>query len=51
MTCANCELEIVGLAEFHAGLAFCCAGCLVGGPCSCSYDVLDDVRSVVESAR
>jgi hypothetical protein len=37
-TCATCEIEIVGKATFHVGLPFCCAGCVAGGPCTCSYD-------------
>ena len=41
LTCSSCEGEIVGPAEFHVGLAFCCAGCVVGGPCTCSYDLTD----------
>jgi hypothetical protein len=36
--CANCEAAITGSATFFVGLAFCCAGCVAGGPCSCSYD-------------
>jgi hypothetical protein len=36
--CANCEIEIVGPPTFHVGLPFCCAGCVAGGPCTCSYD-------------
>jgi len=31
-------MEIQGKPEFHLGLAFCCAGCAVSGPCTCSYD-------------
>ena len=50
LTCATCELQIVGSAEFHVGLPFCCAGCVVGGPCLCSYDVLEDARSVADAA-
>jgi hypothetical protein len=38
-TCVTCEIEIAGPATFHAGLPFCCAGCVAGGPCTCSYDV------------
>jgi len=38
LTCSSCEGEIAGRPEFHVGLAFCCAGCVVGGPCTCSYD-------------
>jgi hypothetical protein len=37
-TCASCEAEIRGRATFHVGVAFCCAGCVAGGPCTCSYD-------------
>ena len=50
LTCTTCELEIAGPAEFHVGLPFCCAGCVVGGPCLCSYDVLEDARSVADAA-
>ena len=39
LTCVSCEGEIAGRAEYYAGLPFCCAGCVVGGPCMCSYDV------------
>jgi hypothetical protein len=38
-TCVTCEAEIEGTAVFHVGLPFCCAGCVAGGPCKCSYDV------------
>ena len=38
LTCVSCESVIVGRAEFYAGLPFCCGGCVVGGPCTCSYD-------------
>jgi hypothetical protein len=37
-TCATCEIEIAGRPTFHVGLPFCCAGCVAGGPCTCSYD-------------
>jgi hypothetical protein len=39
VTCATCEIEITGPAVDNAGRRYCCAGCLVGGPCTCSYDV------------
>ena len=42
-TCVSCEGQIVGNVEFHVGLPFCCAGCVAGGPCTCSYDV-DQLR-------
>jgi hypothetical protein len=37
-TCANCDMELVGRPTIHVGVAFCCAGCVAGGPCTCSYD-------------
>lgn len=37
-TCGTCEFEIAGSATFHVGSPFCCAGCVAGGPCTCSYD-------------
>ncbi len=37
-TCVTCEGEIAGPPTFHVGLPFCCAGCVAGGPCTCSYD-------------
>jgi hypothetical protein len=37
-TCVTCEFEIAGHPIFHVGLPFCCAGCVAGGPCTCSYD-------------
>jgi hypothetical protein len=42
-SCTSCLLEIRHRPVFHVGLAFCCAGCVAGGPCICSYDdVLDE---------
>jgi hypothetical protein len=38
-SCTNCEAAIRGSAIFFVGLPFCCAGCVAGGPCTCSYDV------------
>ena len=37
-TCVSCEGRILGSVEIHVGLPFCCAGCVAGGPCICSYD-------------
>jgi hypothetical protein len=37
--CTSCDAVIAGPVTFHVGLPFCCAGCVAGGPCSCSYDV------------
>ena len=36
--CVTCEAEIRGRPTFYVGLAFCCAGCVANGPCTCSYD-------------
>jgi hypothetical protein len=36
--CITCEIGIVGQPVVHLGLTFCCAGCVAGGPCICSYD-------------
>jgi hypothetical protein len=36
--CISCEAPIQGSPTFFVGLAFCCAGCVAGGPCTCSYD-------------
>ncbi len=46
LTCVTCEIDIAGRPEYDAGVPFCCAGCVVGGPCSCSYDVLDEIEDV-----
>ena len=44
-TCVTCEIEIAGPATFHVGLPFCCAGCVAGGPCTCTYDITpEDTR-------
>ena len=48
LICTSCEGEIAGRPEFHVGLAFCCAGCVVGGPCMCSYD-LDTVEPFTDA--
>jgi hypothetical protein len=37
-TCVTCEAAIAGGLVIHVGLPFCCAGCVAGGPCICSYD-------------
>jgi hypothetical protein len=52
LICVSCESDIVARPEFHVGLPFCCAGCVVGGPCTCSYDLEPvgalDVAAVVD---
>jgi transcription elongation factor GreA len=53
-SCATCELEI-GWPPIERGHArFCCDGCAVGGPCTCTYDEVTDpevVMSVQISSR
>ena len=49
--CATCEIEIIGRPIIHVGLAFCCAGCVAGGPCTCSYDTIAEPSEVVASNR
>jgi hypothetical protein len=46
-TCVTCEATIPGSPVIHLGLPFCCAGCVAGGPCICSYDdeATDDERA------
>ena len=52
-TCTSCRLEIRHHPTFHVGLAFCCAGCVVGGPCVCSYDddIAGDDQALAAPAR
>ena len=40
-TCTTCRVGIRHRPTIHVGLAFCCAGCVAGGPCICSYDEPD----------
>ncbi len=37
-TCYNCFAEFVWEPTIHDGEAFCCSGCVEGGPCICTYD-------------
>ena len=49
--CVTCEIQIEGKPEFHLGLAFCCAGCAVSGPCTCSYDDRPSAAAVKAAAE
>lgn len=63
--CTTCLVPIRHRPTFHVGLAFCCAGCVADGPCTCTYDLeeddhvdaistpamADDERSLVGAAR
>lgn len=40
--CVTCESRFEWAPVIHLGLAFCCDGCVAGGPCSCSYDESPD---------
>jgi len=37
-TCTTCRGEFRHRPTIHVGVVFCCAGCVAGGPCTCSYD-------------
>jgi len=48
--CVTCEAEVRGPVTFHVGLPFCCAGCVAGGPCLCSYDLEPAADPAIEPA-
>jgi hypothetical protein len=48
--CVTCEAEVRGPVTFHVGLPFCCAGCVAGGPCLCSYDLEPAIDPAIEAA-
>src|SRR5690349_12288343 len=35
--CANCDIEVLWWPVVVEGVAYCCTGCAVGGPCNCDY--------------
>lgn len=35
--CVNCEEPISGIPTYFDGAAYCCYGCVAGGPCVCTY--------------
>ena len=46
--CANCGVEILWRPATFRGKPYCCGGCAQGGPCYCSYDLVEyDVRHPV----
>jgi hypothetical protein len=49
--CVTCEAAIWGSPTFFAGLPFCCAGCVAGGPCTCSYDAEPTDRAEAVDVR
>jgi len=36
--CASCEGTISGRPVYRMDEAYCCDGCVAGGPCICAYD-------------
>jgi transcription elongation GreA/GreB family factor len=38
LRCVTCQVPITSHPECHDGEAFCCAGCVAGGPCICIRD-------------
>jgi hypothetical protein len=49
-TCRNCEESVVHAPVYFDGKAFCCVGCVSGGPCACTYDGDVPEPTVVEAA-
>ena len=37
--CASCEGDITGRPVYRMDEAYCCVGCVAGGPCVCDYEV------------
>jgi len=50
-TCTTCRAEIRHRPTIHVGVVFCCAGCVAGGPCTCSYDEEPEVAPERSSSR
>jgi hypothetical protein len=36
--CASCEGKITGRPVYRMDEAYCCIGCVDGGPCVCNYE-------------
>lgn len=36
--CASCELYISGRPVYRMETEYCCVGCAMGDPCSCTYE-------------
>jgi transcription elongation GreA/GreB family factor len=51
LRCATCELRITSHPEWHDGQAFCCAGCLAGGPCNCVADAGEALTQAADGTR
>ena len=49
-TCTTCRDEIRHRPTIHVGVVFCCAGCVAGGPCICSYDEEPEVAAAPEAS-
>ncbi|MGQ9494207.1 MAG: hypothetical protein ACUVR2_10670 [Anaerolineae bacterium] len=48
--CANCGIEITWQPTIVDGRTYCCAGCALGGPCTCDYSNLpriEESRAIV----
>jgi len=42
MRCANCRIVIRWQPTIVEGRAYCCTGCVEGGPCTCDYSRLPE---------
>ncbi len=47
--CANCEEPLAGEPVYFDGEAFCCTGCVNGGPCICTYTTRDYTPPLAEA--
>jgi len=36
--CFSCDIELPADVLISSGHPYCCSGCAVGGPCSCTYE-------------
>lgn len=47
VACATCEFEVIWPPVERVGRAYCCDGCAMGGPCTCSYDERPDPEVIM----
>jgi hypothetical protein len=49
--CGSCGADVHHGPTWHDDRPFCCAGCAVGGPCICSYDLDADLDAAADRSR
>ena len=47
--CANCEEPLLAQPVFFDGGAYCCTGCIAGGPCICTYQTSNALDATTET--